>query len=252
MKTVGRNLGMRGLRGESHLRPSLFIKGEATVRKILSVSLSLALIAWVATCAPKKDLEIEGKNLISKKPPFNLVLPSELSLTHSFSHESPKESSLTRVYFFIKEKDKRIEEMLILQIADKTNPQAEPMTVPPLKAYTERGLYSKGKVKKGQIEIDYLTQMMAWNPDAPSLQPIMEKGFVIPAQWALQGQFLFPYQGENAVFCRYSRAIDSFGTKVSDKGDAWEKGTISGDEKKAYETFQKTFMGMIDSIQLKK
>ena len=32
--------------------------------------------------------------------------------------------------------------MLIVQIADKTNPQAGPMTVPPLKPYTEKRVYS--------------------------------------------------------------------------------------------------------------
>ncbi len=142
--------------------------------------------------------------------------------------------------------------MLILQIADRTNPQAGPMIAPPLKPYTEKRLYSRGKVKRSEIEVDYLTQSMAWNPSASSLQPIIKKGFVIPGQWALQGQFLFHYQGENAVLCRYSRTIDSFGIKVSDKGDTWEKGTISGKEKKVSETFQKSFMEMIDSIQFKK
>lgn len=221
------------------------------MKKFLSALLGLALIAWVATCAPKKDLEIQGKKIISQKPPFTLTLPSEFNLVHSFSHENPGESSLTRVYFLVKAQGKQVEEMVVLQIADKTNPQAEPMTVPPLRPYTEKRLYSKGKVKKGGLEVDYLTQFMAWNPDAPSLQPIMKKGLVIPAHWALQGQFLFPYQGENAVFCRYSRTIGSFGTKVSDQADAWETGLISGDEKKVYETFEKSFMEMMDSIQIK-
>jgi len=210
------------------------------------------LLAGVVSSCARKDLEIQGKKLVSLKPAFTVVLPSEFNLIHSFLYENPGESSLTRVYFFIKSKEKQVEEMLILQIADRTNPQAGPMTAPPLKPYTERRLYSKGKVKKGEIEVDYLTQFMAWNPEAPSLQPIVQKGFVIPAHWALQGQFLFQYQGENAVLFRYSRAIDSFGTKVSDKGDAWEKGLISGNEKKVYETFQKSFVEMIDSIQIKK
>jgi len=210
------------------------------------------LLAGVVSSCARKDLEIQGKKLVSLKPAFTVVLPSEFNLIHSFLYENPGESSLTRVYFFIKSKEKQVEEMLILQIEDRTNPQAGPMTAPPLKPYTERRLYSKGKVKKGEIEVDYLTQFMAWNPEAPSLQPIVQKGFVIPAHWALQGQFLFQYQGENAVLFRYSRAIDSFGTKVSDKGDAWEKGLISGNEKKVYETFQKSFVEMIDSIQIKK
>jgi hypothetical protein len=106
-------------------------------------------------------------------------------------------------------------------------------------------------MKKGELGVDYLIQLMAWNPDAPSLQPILKKGFIIPSSWALQGQFLFLFQGEHAVFFRYSKDVNSFGMKVSEKGDDWEKGLISGNEKKVYEAFQKTFMGMIDSIQIK-
>jgi hypothetical protein len=226
---------------------------EGTImKKFLPVLLGLMVIPWVIAGAAQKDLEIQGKKLISQKPPFTLTLPSGVNLIHSFSHENPGESSMTRVYFLVKSKEKQVEEMLILQIADRTNPQAEPMIAPPLKPYTEKRLYSKGKLKKGEIEVDYLIQLMAWNPDAPSLQPIVKKGFAIRGHWALQGQFQFHYQGENAVLCRYSRAIDSFGTKVSDKGDAWEKGLISGNEKRVHETFQKAFMEMIDSIQIKK
>jgi hypothetical protein len=92
---------------------------------------------------------------------------------------------------------------------------------------------------------------MAWNPDAPSLQPIVKKGLIIPSRWALQGQFLFLYQGEHAVFFRYSKDINSFGIKVSEKGDDGGKGSISGNEKKVYETFQKSFMEMMGSIQIK-
>jgi len=222
------------------------------MKRFLPVLLAVILILCVIVGAAQKDLEVQGKKLISLKPGFTLTLPSEFNLIHSFLHENPGESSLTRVYFLVKTRGKQMEEMFILQIADKTNPQAEPMTAPPLKAYTEKRLYSKGKVKKGQIEVEYLTQLMAWNPDAPSLQPITKKGLVIPAQWALQGQILFVYHGENAVLCRYSRTIHSFGTKVSDKGEAWEKGTISGNEKKVNEIFQKAFMEMIESIQIKK
>ena len=97
-------------------------------------------------------------------------------MLHSFSHENPEESSVTRVYFLVKTKGKQIEEMLILQIADKTNPQAGPMSVTPLKPYIEKRSYLKGKMKKGEIGVDYLIQLMAWNPDAPSLQPIVKKG----------------------------------------------------------------------------
>jgi len=99
--------------------------------------------------------------------------------------------------------------------------------------------------------MDYLIQLMAWNPDAPSLQPIVKKGLIIPSRWALQGQFLFLYQGEHAVFFRYSKDINSFGIKVSEKGDDWGKGLISGNEKRVYEIFQKTYIEMMDSIQIK-
>jgi hypothetical protein len=43
--------------------------------------------------------------------------------------------------------------------------------------------------------------------------------------------------------------MNSFGMKISEKGEDWGKGVISGNEKKAYETFQNNFMQMIDSIQ---
>ena len=234
------------------MRERAGVKEGTTMKKFFSALLGLLLIAWVATCAPKNDLEIEGKKLISKKPPFTLVLPSEFRLTHSFSQENPKESSLTRVYFFVKEKDKQVEEMLILQIADKTNPQAEPITAPPLKPYAVERMYQEGKMAKGDLAVDYLIQLMAWNPEAPSLQPVIETGIIIPPHWTLQGQFLFIYLGEHAVFFRYSKDVNSFGIKVSEKGNDWGKGQISGNEKRAYETFQKTFMEMINSIQLKK
>jgi hypothetical protein len=221
------------------------------MRKIFFVLMGLMLITWTTGSAAQKDLEIQGKKLISQKPPFTLTLPSEFNLIHSFSHENPGESSLTRVYFLVKTKGKQVEEMLILQIADKSNPQAGPMTVTPLKPYSEKRLYSKGKVKKGELEMDTLIQLMAWNPDAPSLQPIVKKGLVIPSSWALQGQFLFLYQAEHAVFFRYSKDINSFGIKASEKGDDWDKKLISGNEKRVYETFQKTFMEMMDSIQIK-
>jgi hypothetical protein len=201
--------------------------------------------------AAERDLEIQGKKLISAKPPFAVTLPSEFNLVHSFSHENPGENSLTRVYFLVKTKGKQVEEMLILQIADKTNPQAGPITAAPLKPYAEERMYSKGKFKKGSLESDYLVQLMTWNPDAPSLQPILKKGLVIPSHRALQGQFLIFYQGEHAVFFRYSKDVNSFGMKVSEKGEDWGKGIISGNEKKTYETFQKTFMEIMDSIQIK-
>ena len=44
------------------------------------------------------------------------------------------------------------------------------------------------------------------------------------------------------------RMLNSFEMKVSDAGDGWEKASISGNEKRAYEDFQKTFLGMIDRL----
>lgn len=201
--------------------------------------------------AAEKDFEIKGKRLISQKPPFTLTLPSELRLVHSFSHPNPGENSLTRVYILVKAKEGQMEEMLILQIADKTNPQAGPMTIPPLKPYTEKRMYLKDRKKKGDMEIDYLIQLMAWNPDAPSLQPIVKKGVAIPSQWALQGQLLFSYQAEHAVFVRYSKDINSFGLRISGEGRKWERESISGNEKRAYEFFRTEFIRMIDSISIR-
>jgi hypothetical protein len=221
------------------------------MKKIIIALFCLILAPWAIATAAQKDLEVHGKKLISQKPPFTLTLPSEFNLVHSFSHENPEESSLTRVYFFVSAKGKQVEEMLILQIADKTNPQAGPMTVTSLKPYAEKRLYSKGRVKKGELEVDTLIQLMVWNPDAPSLQPVVKKGFVIPSRWVLQGQFLFLYQGDHAVFFRYSKDVNSFGIRVSEKEDDWGKRSISGSEKKVYKTFEKTFMEMVGSIQIK-
>jgi hypothetical protein len=223
---------------------------ETTMKRIIIAVFCLILATGAIANAARKELEVQGKKLVSQKPPFALILPSEFDLAHSFSHENPRESSLTRVYFLVKTKGKQVEEMLILQIADKTNPQAGPMTAPPLKPYAEKRLYSKGKVKKGELEVDYLIQLMAWNPDAPSLQPIVKKGLLIPSLWALQGQLLFHYQRERAVFFRYSKDVNSFGIKVSDGGDGWERGSIAGNEKRVYEAFQKTFLEMINSIHI--
>jgi hypothetical protein len=214
--------------------------------------ITLILSFWVLeTNAIAKDLTIQRGELVSQKPPFTMSLPSKYRLFHSFTHDNPAESSLTRVYFYIKEREKKAEEMFIVQVSDKTNPQAVPMTAPPLKPYTEKRMYSKGKVKKGDLEVEYLTQLMAWNPDAKSLQPIVKKGIAIPHHWALQGQLLFLYLGEHGVFVRYSKGVNSFGVKVSGEGKDWDRDTISGNEKKVYEIFQKSFMEMVDSIQIK-
>jgi len=226
------------------------IRRLVVIKKIIIPSIGLVIWIWATLSFAAIDLEIKGKKLISQKPPFTLTLPSEFNLVHSFTHENPRESSVTRVYFLVKTKGKQVEEMLILQIADKTNPQAGPMTAPPLKPYTEKRMYSKGEVKKGEMEVGYLIQLMAWNPDASSLQPIVKKGFVIPSLWALQGQFLFLYQGEGAVSVRYSRDANSFMMKVSDGGRKWERESISGNEKRAYEVFQKTFLEMINTLHI--
>jgi len=220
-------------------------------RKLFLPALAFVLILWTTACAPKKDLEIEGNKLISRKPPFSLTLPPDVDLIYHFSQEHPEQSSLTRIYFFAKAKEKQVEEMLILQIADKMNAQAGPIKAPPLKPYTEKRSYLKGKIKKGGFEVEYLIQSMRWNPDAPSLQPIVGKGFIIPSDLALQGQFLFLYQGEHAVFLRYSKDITSFGVRISEKGDDWEKGMISGNEKRVYENFEKSFMQILDSIEIR-
>jgi hypothetical protein len=220
------------------------------MRKILI----LLMVLLFLSCGPttrEKDLEIDGNKLISRKPPFALTFPTEFQLAHSSTVEYPNESSQTRSFFFIKEKEKQVEEMLIIQIADKTNPQAEAMTAPPLKPETTKGMYSNGKIKKGGLEVDYLIQWIVWNPAASSLQPIVKKGIVIPPHGALQGQFLILYQGEHAVFFRYSKDINSFGIRISGKGNDWEKGAISGNEKRVYENFQNTFMQMMDSVQMR-
>jgi hypothetical protein len=144
-----------------------------------------------------------------------------------------------------------VEDLFILQIAEKTNPQAEPMTVPPLKPSSEERMYSKGQVKKEERQIDYLSQLMTWNPEAATLKPLIEKGFVVPPHRALQGQILFLYDTDHAVLLWYSRDVQSFGMKVSERDDHWKKGSISGNEKKIVETFKKQLMGMIESIQFK-
>jgi uncharacterized protein YkuJ len=141
--------------------------------------------------------------------------------------------------------------MLILKIADRTNPQAEPIQAPSLKPYTEKRTYLKDRKKRGDLEIERLIQLFAWNPEASSLQPIVKKGFTIPSRWAMQGQFLFNYVGEHVVLVRYSRDVNTFGLKVAETGENWDKGSISGSEKKVYETFRKSFLEMVDSIQIR-
>lgn len=225
-------------------------KKEAEMKKFLVLIIIFVVICSNAMAA-EKELEIQGKKLMSRTPPFTLNLPAELRLVHSSTVEYPNENSRTRAYFFIREKSKQVEQMVIVQIADRTNPMAEPMTVPPLKPDTDKRMYIKRNLKKEKIEADYLIQLIVWNPDAPSLEPIVKKGIRFPSQWALQGQILFPYGGEHAVFMRYSRDVTSFGMRVSGKGADWNKAAISGNEKKAVEAFQKDFMGVIDSLTFK-
>ena len=223
---------------------------EAEMKKFLVLIIIFVVICSYAMAA-EKELEVQGKKLMSRMPPFTLNLPAELRLVHSSAVEYPKENSRTRAYFFIREKSKQVEQMLIVQIADRTNPMAELMSVPPLKPDTEKGLYVKGKLNREKVEVDYLIQLIAWNPGAPSLEPIVKKGLSIPSHLALQGQFMFIYSGEHAVFMRYSKDVGSFGMKVSGKGADWNKAAISGNQKKAVEAFQKDFMGAIDSLTFK-
>jgi hypothetical protein len=213
----------------------------------LIIAFLLISSSWVLGAA--KEFDIHGKTLISKNPPFSFTLPSELQWAHAFSSEHPAENSLTRAVFLIREMKKQVEEMLIIQIAEKTNPQAGPMMVPPLKPYDEKRIYIKGKIKKGDAEVEYLNQLMTWNPDAPSLQSLVKKGLTIPAHWALQCQFLFQPQLDQAVFIRYSKDVDSFGLKVSNGGKNWNKELIAGNEKKVFEAFQKMALEMVDSLR---
>ncbi len=198
-----------------------------------------------------KDFEIKKGELTFNNPPFTVKLPSQLYLIHSFSQDFPSENSRTRAYIFVKEKNREVEELLIIQIADRTNPQAGPITVPPLKPYTDKRMYIRGKKIKDGIEVSYMIQLMAWNPDTPAFKPIFKKGINIGHKWALQGQFLFIYQGDHVVSFRYSKSIDSFGVKVSDDGKDWEKDKLKGNEKEIYENFKKIFNEIIRVLIIK-
>ena len=221
------------------------------MKRILIVWLGTTLILCSQAFGAEKLLDIKENRLISYKPPLQLVLPTELRLVHSLSTDHPRESSRTRAYLLIKEQKKQVEDLLILQIAEKTNPQAEPMTAPPLKPSSEERMYFKGQLKKEQRQIDYLSQLMMWNPEAATLKPLIEKGFVVPSHLALQGQILFLYDTDHGVFLWYSRDVQTFGMKVSDRDDHWKKASVSGNEKKAVDAFQKTLLTMIESIQFK-
>ncbi len=216
-----------------------------------SFLLVLIFFLCATALAAEKELDIQGKKLISQKPVFALNLPSEYRWIHSFSHENPGENSLTRVYLYVKEKNRQVEEMLIIQIADRTNPQADSMTVPPLRPYSEKRMYLRDRIKKGEVAAEYLIQTLVWNPGAPSLQSIVKKGLTIPSHCALQGQLLFNLQPEHAVLIRYSKDASAFGLKVSDKEEKWNKDALSGNEKKVYEAFHKTFLEMVHSMTIR-
>lgn len=221
------------------------------MKRILIILLGMIFIFCSQAISADKLLDVKGNRLNSYEPPLQVVLPSGLQLVHALSTDYPRESSRTRAYLLIKEQKKQVEELLILQIAEKTNPEAEPMTVPPLKPSSEEWMYVKGHLKKEQRQIDYLSQLMKWNPEAATLKPLIEKGFVVPSHLALQGQILFLYDTDHAVLLWYSRDVQTFGMKVSDRDDLWKKGSVSGNEKKAVDAFQKSLLTMIESIQFK-
>jgi len=87
-------------------------------------------------------------------------MPSEFNLVHSFSQEIRREFAYPCL-FFIRPKGKQVlKKCSSFRFADKTNPSWT-MTAAPLKPYTEKKLYSKGKLKKGGLEVDTLIQLMA-------------------------------------------------------------------------------------------
>ena len=217
-------------------------------RKMISHFIIILFLGTFLSGCASVGVEIKEGQLISQKPSFRLPFASEFRLVDSF--ENPGENSNTRAYVYIKERDRQIEEMFILQIASRTNPQAGPITAPSLRSYGEENMYSKDKITKGEVEGNYLIQIMAWNPKASSLQAAVKKGFIIPSHLALQGQFQFVYQKEHAVSIRYSKDVNSFGFKVSEDGEKWVKDSISGSEKQAYEIFRESFLKMINSIDL--
>ena len=77
------------------------------MKKVISVLVSFILIVWVGVSAAEKDLDIQGKKLISQKPPFMMMLPSEFRLIHSFSHENPERIRLPGPIFLSKPKVNR-------------------------------------------------------------------------------------------------------------------------------------------------
>lgn len=216
-------------------------------RKTIPYLILIVFLGILLAGCSASIVEVKKDQLISSKPSFSLFLPAEFKLMNSF--ETPGESSTTRAYIYIKEKDKQVEEMLILQIATRTNPQAGPMTTPPLTPYTKERVYEMDKTKKGKLELDYLIQSMVWNAKASFLEPIIQQGLVIPTHLTLQGQIQFLYQTKYAISIRYSRDVNSFSLKVSSDTKKWNKDSISGNEEQAVKIFKESFIKMMDSVK---
>jgi hypothetical protein len=215
-------------------------------KKIPYFILALFLGIFLSGCSASM-VEVKKDQLVSSNPSFSLILPAEFKLMNSL--ENPGENSVTRAYIYIKEKDKQVEEMLILQIAARTNSAAGPMTAPPLTPYTEERIYEMDKIKKGELELDYLIQWMVWNAKASFFEPMIQQGLVIPTHMAIQGQVQFLYQKKYAISLRYSRDVNSFSLKVSGDAKKWNKDAVSGNEEQALKIFKGTFMKMMDSVK---
>ena len=222
-------------------------RSQPMSRKTISYLIfTLFLGIFLSGCSASM-VEVKKDQLVSSNPSFSLILPAEFKLMNSF--ENPGESSVTRAYIYIKEKGKQVEEMLILQIAAQTNPAAGPMTAPPLTPYTEEKTYEMDKIKKGELELDYLIQSMVWNAKASFLEPIIQQGLMIPTHMALQGQIQFLSKKKYAISIRYSRDVNSFSLKVSGDAKKWNKDSASGNEEQALKMFKGTFMKMMDSVK---
>ena len=222
------------------------------MRKSLIVLFGLFWVLFSHARAAERELEVHEVKLTLRQPALQLTLPSPFLLVHSLSQDRPRQSSRTRVFLLVNEKKKKVEELLLLQVAERTNPQAEPITAPALSPSSEETLYFRTRMKKEGRDLDLLIQLMALNPEAKLLEPVRQKGFSVPSHLALQGQSLFVYDLDHAVFLWYSKDIHTLGFRVSDQEDRWKRAKLSGNEKKAVDTFQKCFMSMVDSITLSK
>jgi hypothetical protein len=220
------------------------------MRKILVSALIWIMVS--GALAAENELRIEGKRLVSTTPFFLLTLPRPFQLVHSSSREFAKESSRTRAYLLITERSKQVMEILGLEIADRTNPAAEPMALPPLVGENEARTYDAGKLSKENNEVQYLVQLITWSRDAPSLQPIVKSGYTIASHLALQGLLLFSYGPDHGILLRYSRDVTSLGLEVGGKRDEWRKASISGNRKRALDAFTKDFKSMLDFLSFKR